>query len=312
MAYAALHTRNASGLHPNFRAYMLLGGPGPQNPTLTPTAAMQQAIAAYSGNHLNNRDFQNTSWLTEAESQIAAGAFDLGWYSPSCSTAPSNVNLFQTASGLTLGTTAATVGILGSTGVLPAAAIPVIGPIIAGVGVLISIIGMIFAHHAAAVKRDLSFGCSALPAVNNSFALVAQAVSNGQMTAATAAAGLIEIYKQFMQAGGASGSASGPGSIPSGGTSINDSPYCNSNCEMSVILYAMVLYWQAQYEAMAASQAAAAAVASSPSATVNTSQGGSQVPEVVAGEPVAASSGLAAIPGWAWIALGLLGAWAVL
>lgn len=311
MAYAALRTRNSSGLHPSLRGLRGLGAMGllGQNPTLTPDAAMQAAIQAYNAYHLNSRDFQNSSWLQEAESQVAAGQFDIGWYSPNCGTAPSNVNLFQTASGLALGTTGATVGVLASTAVISTATAALAGAVTMGVGALVAVIGLIFQHHAAAVKRDLSFGCGTMPAVNNSFQLVAQAVQKGQLSAQDAAAGIFNIYQQFMQAGGASGTASGPGSIPSGGQAINDSPYCNSNCEMSVILYAMCLYWQAEYQALAAQQAAETqqAIAASTPSGVST-----QTPAPSASTSSAASSsGLSAVPAWGWIALALAGAWMV-
>jgi hypothetical protein len=131
--------------------------------------------------------------------------------------------------------------------------------VIAGVGAIISLIGAIFAHHAAAVKRDLNFGCSAIPAVNNAFSVIRQAVASGQMKASDAAAALPQIYSQYMSAGGAGGSvSSGPSGIPGGGQPINDSPWCNSNCELSVVLLAMILFWQAQFQAMAAASSQAA------------------------------------------------------
>ena len=238
-----------------------------QNPTLTAQAAMQAAEQAYSGQNLNSKDFGSSSFQSSFESQVTAGQIDLEAYSPSCGTPTSNVNLFQTVSGLALGTTSAGVGILAATTAISTATAAIAGAATMGVGAIFAVIDLIFAHHAAAVKRDLAFGCAAIPAVNNSFALVAQAVANGSITPATAAAGLWEIYTQFMQAGGANGSASGPSGIPGGGTAINNSPYCNSNCEISVLLYAMILYWQAQYEEMAAAAAPAAPAAASNSSS---------------------------------------------
>jgi hypothetical protein len=208
---------------------------------LTSQDAMQKAIALYSGARLNPRDFKDSVWLNSAASQVSKGQIDVSGLS-SCGQAPP-LNLFQSRSGLALGTTAAGVGILGSAHLIAAAAIPVVGAVIAGVSVLVSIIGAIFAHHAAAVKRDYSFACSAVPAVNNAFQVVNQALASGQTTPEAASAALDEIYSQFMSAGG----ASSPTSIPDSGTAINKSPFCNSNCETSVILKAMVLYWQSQY-----------------------------------------------------------------
>jgi hypothetical protein len=202
---------------------------------------MQQAIQQSSGLNLNPKQFQDSTWLSAAASFVASGKMPVTPpYGPDCSGqgAP-NVNIFQTASGLALGTTSAAVGMLGPSGaaLIPAAAVPVIGWAIAGVSALIGIISAIFQHHAMAVKRDLQFGCSALPAVNNAFAVIAQAVQNGQTTPADAAASLDQIYSEYQAAGGAA---------------INTSPWCNSNCELGVILKAMVLYWKAQYAAMPA------------------------------------------------------------
>ena len=337
MSYASLITRNPNGLHPNFRG---LPGRGlgflgdTANPTLTAEAAMQQAIAAYGGKNLNPKQFQNSGWLAQAANVIETTEFSVaGGFGPDCAGQTAQpLNLFKTASGLALSTTAATTGILSATSVIPAAAVPVIGWVVAGVGAIISLIGAIFQHHAAAVARDLQFGCSAIPAVNNAFAVIRQGVQDGTIKAADAATALPQIYEHYMSAGGASGSASGPGGIPSGGTAINDSPWCNSNCELSVVLLAMVFYWQAQFQALAAQQAyeaqqAAAAsqssASSAPSAPApSVSQGGSQVPVVAAGanvtlDPALPSSGqvgtfsFSEIPPWGWIAIALFGAWAI-
>jgi hypothetical protein len=291
--YAALSTRNASGLHPNFRGLGFLGDLS-IGPTLTPDAAMQQAIQQSSGENLNPKQFNNSAWLSAAASFIQSGALPVTPpYGPDCSGqgAP-NLNIFQTASGLALGTTAATVGVLASPSVslIPAAAVPVVGWVVAGVGAIIGLISAIFQHHAAAVKRDLAFGCSALPAVNNAFSVIARGVQSGQIKPADAAAALDHINSEYQAAGGAA---------------INYSPWCNSNCELGVILKGMVIYWKAQYAAIAAQQEAAA---TSQGSTGNSSQGGSTVPEVVAGSP-SPTSALESIPGWAWLAAAAFALW---
>ena len=261
---------------------------------------MQAAIAQSAGLKLNPRDFQNSSWLSKAESQIAAGAFDIGWYSPSCGTQAPNMNLFSTASGIALSAGSATTGILVATHVLTGVAAGIASVATLGVGALISVISMIFAHHAAAVKRDLSFGCGALPAVNNAFAVINKAVQSGQTTPAAASQSLDQIYQEYQSAGGAA---------------INDNPWCNSNCEMGVILKAMVLYWQSQYAAMAASAAPAAAPspamqsqiaelqtqAATAAAQGNTTQAAALTAQAKALQTQsAATSG--AIPDWAYVA----------
>lgn len=211
--------------------------------TLTAEAAMQAAIQASGSLKLNPKDFQNSAWLSKAALQIRAGAFDISWYSGNCGSTPANMSLFTTAAGISISAAGATEGILVATHVLAATTGAILGAATMGVGVLVSVISMIFAHHAAAVKRDLAFGCGALPAVNNAFSLINQAVQSKQTTPEAAAQALDAIYTQYQSAGGAA---------------INDNPWCNSNCEMGVILKAMVLYWQAQYAAMAASSSATA------------------------------------------------------
>src|SRR5258708_21417157 len=305
MAYDRLVTRNTSGLHPNLRGLGFLGDSLP----LSPTSAMQQAMQQSSGKNLNPKQFQNSAWLSAAASFIQSGALpSTPPYGPDCTGqgAP-NLNLFQTASGLALGTTAAGVGVLSATGVASAyfLPIPVIDAVIAGVGAIISIIGAIFAHHAAAVKRDLSFGCSAIPAVNNAFSVISQGVQNGQIKPGDAANALDHIYSEYQSVGGAA---------------INTSPWCNSNCELGVILEGMVLYWKAQYQAMAAQQQAVAAEAAAQAAEQSSAaQSAESLPspavpasQVSTSTGTAAASGLPAVPARGWLVLAAVGAWAVM
>jgi hypothetical protein len=275
---------------------------------MTPESAMNQAISESGSLKLNPRDFQNSSWLSKAEQQIAAGQFDVAWYSPACAgqQAPP-LNLLSTASGIGLSATAATTGILSAAHMIPAIAVPVVGWVIAGVGALVGIISTIFQHHAAAVKRDLAFGCSALPAVNNAFSVIAQGVQSGNIKPNDAAGALDHIVSEFQSAGGAA---------------INDSPWCNSNCEMEVILKGMVIYWKAQYGALAAQQAyeAAQAVASQGSTPSLTQSDLSPTVPVSASQALSPTStpggtsgfSLSAVPAWGWLLAAAFGAWAVL
>jgi hypothetical protein len=246
----------------NLSGYTVLGVPRPLGVRtlnglgaavpITGAQALQMALKAYAGKNLNPKDDYTNPGSDGMTAQIEAGQFNLPY--PGCTGQAPNLNMFSTASGLALGTTTATVGFLGPSGaaLIPASAVPVIGWAIAGVGAIIGLIGAIFSHHKAAVQRDMNFICGALPAVNNAFQVIAQAVANGQMKPADAAAALPQIYSEFMQAGGASGSISGPGSIPGSGAPINNHPYCNAACELSLALLGMVFFWQAQYAAMAA------------------------------------------------------------
>lgn len=306
MAYALLSTRNGNGLNPALRG---LGFLGDASTPLSPTDALTAAIKAYSGAHVNpNILAPNGAWMTAAESAVSNASIDVtGGLGPNCAGQTAQpLNLLKTASGLALSTAGVATGALSSASLLPAVAVPVIGWIIAGVGAIISLIEAIFQHHAQAVARDLQFGCSAIPAVNNAMAVIIKGVGDGTILPGDAANALQEVYAQFMAAGGASGSAAGPGGIPGGGKAINDSPFCNSNCELSIIVYAMVLYWTAQFQAQAQQ---AAAVAAESAAQSGTSQGGSSIQSLVSSAPVPGT--LSQVPAWGWIALALVGAWAV-
>ncbi|MGA7794293.1 MAG: hypothetical protein WCA19_14765, partial [Candidatus Acidiferrales bacterium] len=191
---------------------------------ITAAQAFQQALSMYSGQHVNPRDSGNAAWVTANEQQIEAGQFLP--YS-GCSGQAPNLKLFSTVSGLSLSAAGVGTGIATATGAIATATSVALGAATMGVGLIISVIGMIFAHHAAAVSRDENFSCSSLPAVNNAFQVIADAVQSGQTTPAAAAAALPQIYSEFMSAGGAGGSISGPSGIPGGGTAINNSPYCN-------------------------------------------------------------------------------------
>jgi hypothetical protein len=295
-----------------------LGSLGQTNPTLTAAQAMQEAIAQgqSAGLKLNPTAFQNATWMAKAESQIQAGAFDIGWYSPSCGSNPTpNMNLLAVGGGIALSAGGAATGIMVATNVISAATGAIVGAATLGIGALISVISLIFQHHAAAVQRDLSFGCGALPAVNNAFAVINQAVHSGQTTPAAAAQALDQINTEYQSAGQ--------------GGAINNSPWCNSNCEMGVVLKGMVLYWQSQYQAMAAAAAPAPASSSTPAVAASAAAptpapapGTSYVststapPAAGASQPsgtivaVPPSSGLST--GWLLALLGLGAAWAFL
>lgn len=232
---------------------------------------MAAAVSMYSGANLNPNAFQNASWMAKAASQIEAGAFDTGWYPGNQCSGQSvpNMNLLKTSSGIALSVGGAATGIMVATSVISATTGAIVGAATLGIGALISVIGMIFAHHAAAVARDVNFACGAIPAVNNAFQVIAAGVKAGQITPANAAAALDTVYSQFMAAGG----ASSPTSIPDSGAAINKHPWCNANCEMSVILKGMVLYWQAIYNGMTAAVTSATPTGSVPTSTAPLSTG---------------------------------------
>lgn len=286
MAYAMLATRNTTGLHPNFRGLGFLG----DTIGITPEDAVSQALTAEGGRDINPRDA--TGWLSPTNpgwaSVLESGQLSASAFSASCTTMPApSVNLFQTASGLALGTTAAGVGILGATHVLPAVAIPVVGIAIAAAGIVISIVDVILAHHSAAVREEQQLGCAAIAAWNNSITLIDTAVANGQMTPDAASVGLDHLYSKVS-------SFLAP--------SVSHSPYCSADCEQLIAMHAIVIFKKARFAALAAQQQTQAATlvqqanqaqASGDTATAN-----------VLRAQAAALQPSTGIPLWAW-ALGL-------
>jgi len=310
--YAPLTTRDSNGLHPNLRGLHVMRGLGALGDAMTPDDALSQAESGE-----NSPDFGDASWKSYAISDIQNGNIYLAPGGCSGQPAPS-VNLFSTASGLALGTTSATTGILGATGLIGAGTGALLGAATMGVGLIISVIGMIFAHHAAAVKQEQQLYCAAIQAANNALAVIAQAVANGQASPADAAASLDSLYQQ-------ASSYVAP--------AVQHNP-CNANCELMVVLKAIVLYQESQYQAAAAQAAAVAneqATAEAENAGANTPASSLTSPTL----PVSASSGTTStgastaavtspavistvqpwydeIPIWAWALAAAGFAWAVL
>jgi hypothetical protein len=147
-----------------------------------------------------------------------------------------------------------------------------------GIGIVVAILSVIFAHHAQAVAQEQELECTATAAANNSLNVLAEGVQSGQISPTDAATALNTLYSNYAAM-----------VKPSWGTS----PYCNANCELQILMQAMVLYWQSQFTAMAAAQAPAA----------GSSAAGSNVVTAEA-ENLATSTGL---PVWAfYLAGGLL------
>jgi hypothetical protein len=207
--------------------------------SLSPGGALQQALQAEG--MTGNPDFSNDAWVSAATADVSAGGISPAAFSPNCVSQPApNINLFQTASGLALGTTSATVGILASTTVISTATAALAGAFTMGAGAIIAVIGLIFAHHAAAVKQEQQLGCAAIAAANNSIQLINAAVANGQATpqdASTALSTLVTQIQSYMS------------------PSIKHNP-CNADCEVLTIYKAIVIYQQSVFASMAAQAAA--------------------------------------------------------
>jgi hypothetical protein len=140
-----------------------------------------------------------------------------------------------------------TVGSLALKFIGPAfAAGPIVGGIVVAIAGISELFTAIFGHHAAAVKKERSILCAAVPAANQSLQLVDQAIQAGQATPDQAPAALDNIVSGFQQAvqpiiHGADPMASGE---------------CNAACVMLSELRAIVLMKKSQYADLAAQQAA--------------------------------------------------------
>jgi len=325
MAYRALNTRNTSGMNPNFRgmgSFVPLSGSVncvDQSGALSSIQSPQDALNAVMQSppsNLNPADWQNQSFINAVLSNIANGSIPLESFSPACQgVVAQNVNVFQTDSGLALGTVSAGQGLLVATGTIAGATAALAGAVTMGIGAIVGVISMIFAHHAAAVKAEQQYGCASIAAVNNAFSVIQKAVSNGTMIPGDAVQALCTVYSQYMNY------------VQSAGV-WGTSPYCNANCEVSMMVGAMVIYWQAQYSNMAAQQKASAASAASLSSSVPTTStsvaaaaplsaqtpAGYSSPAVAAGASPSVSDlrQVSTIPTWAWLVAAGLASMAVL
>lgn len=255
----------------NLSGYAVFGVPpgpaiGVRLGAITPSQAWKQAASGETG-----PDFSSGGWAYEqtgVQALLDSGQINAQAWSPNCAGMPApNLNLFQTASGLALGTTAAGVGILGIAHLIPAAAIPVVGVVIAGAGAVIAVISTILAHHGAAVRQEQQLGCAAIAAVNNAVGLIDQAVRSGQMRPTDAMAGLDALVSKVS-------AFVAP--------AVKHNP-CNANCELLVQVKAVVNYRKSIYADLAAAQS---------QQTVAQSQ-----QSVAPGQPVTSSAGAPAQPG---------------
>jgi hypothetical protein len=165
------------------------------------------------------------------------------------------------------------------------------------------IFGAIFGHHQAAVGREQNVLCSAVPAANDSFAVIDQAVQSGQFTPQQGMDALDKLAVGFQ-------SAVQP-------ILKMDSRHCNAACVMTMAMKAVVAAKKAAYSALAAQQqaaqqqaaAAAAAAQQQAAAVVQSLPAGLQpigtaVSSVIA--PVQAAIASAGLPSWVLPAAGLL------
>ena len=283
--------------------------------SMTPLAALQQAMQAEG--MAGNPDFSNASWVSGGTADVAAGQIPSASFSPACAgmTPAPNLNLLSTASGLSLSAAGATTGILVATQAISATAGAIVGAATMGVGAIIAVIAAIFAHHAQAVKQEQQLGCAAINAFNNAINVIDQAVAAGQLAPADAASSLSTLVTNV-------GQYVSP--------SVKHNP-CNADCEVMVLVNAIVIYKTAIYQGMTAAAAATAAPSADAlttqaqqlqaQAATATAQGNSTQAAALtqqantllaqaAATPAPASS--SAIPEWAWLAAAGLAAFLVL
>lgn len=181
----------------------------------------------------------------------------------------------------------------------PAAPFVMIGAAIAG------LFGAILGHHNAAVRKEQSVLCSAVPAANNYLNLIDQAVQTGASSptdGVTALNTLLSDFKSTVQA-------------IMHGSSPTSSGECNAACVMYSQLAAICAYRASVYQDLAASQAAAAVAAPQPSSNApGSSAPASSVFAPIANVATAAQVAVqsAGLPAWLLPAAGFFVLWEVL
>lgn len=207
-------------------------------PTITAQQAITQAIATET--KLNPRDFvsgwyvaTNPAWQEETVN----GEIVFGWNpGATCGGLSTPQISFQQAAGFA--TEAAAIGLSSAAqaGAIAASTAALASTVVlAPIGLIVAIIGAIFAHHAQAVARDNRAECALIPASNNAFKAIIDAVKSGQITPAQGAAGMDAISQQFLTQAGAA---------------KNNSPYCNALCEYLIRVRAISFYWKSQFLSM--------------------------------------------------------------
>jgi len=165
----------------------------------------------------------------------------------------SNVQLAQVGGSLAL----TGINIAAATSAAVGAAIgAALGPATLGISAIIGLFPLLFGHHAAAVKKEQSILCSAVPAANNYLQIIDQGVQQGKATPAQGVAALNSLYNDF---------ASAVAPIRQG-TSVSAGG-CNAACVMQAQLAAIIAKKAAQYQAMPAPAQPSAPAAAMPSAS---------------------------------------------
>jgi hypothetical protein len=165
-----------------------------------------------------------------------------------------------TGGNIKLATTAATLALTGVEIGLVAAhvAMTVLGPLTMGIGTLIGLFGMFYAHHAAKVAMEQKVVCASVPAANNYLQVIDQAVRTGKVDPQHGISALQSLQSDF---------ANQVAPIMH-----NDSSHCNAACVWTKQLEAIVAEMTSQYQDLAAQQAAAAAQPAPAPGTISVSR----------------------------------------
>jgi hypothetical protein len=250
---------------------------------LTPQDALTQAMVGYS-----SPDFQNPTWLAAATRDVQNMNIPTADFSPACAgiiQQNPDLSLTQAAGSIAGAATGATAAAMVGT-----TAGAVLGAATFGIGIVVSILTMIFMHHAQAVAQEQNLGCVGIAGANNSFAVINQGVQSGQISPADASTALNTVLSQAQK-------YMNP--------SIKNNP-CNADCEAYVLIKAIVLYMQSQFEAMAEAAAAAALPAAPTAAQIAANPLlAITAPAQNAVASVSASTGLPTLAIWAGIAFAL-------
>lgn len=121
-----------------------------------------------------------------------------------------------------------------------------LGPATLGISALIGLFPLLFGHHAAAVKKEQSVLCAAVPAANNYLQIIDDAVRTGKATPQQGIDALSSLASDFDTQVAPIRSGADP----------TVSGECNAACVMSTELKAVILVKQSQYQDLMATQPA--------------------------------------------------------
>ncbi len=125
------------------------------------------------------------------------------------------------------------------------AAGPIVGGIVLAGAAIAKVFGIIFGHHAAAIKKEQSVLCAAIPATNDALTVIDQVLASGQSTPRQAMDALDQVVSGFSQATASIRKGNDP----------NGTGDCNAACVWLSELKAVVARKKSQYQDLIAQQA---------------------------------------------------------